>query len=136
MSGPSAHLSWAELRCKDGTPYPAEWRETRAVALAQAFERLRAAVGLPLTVLSGYRTPAHNTAIGGAKASQHVQGRALDLLPPKGWDVLELAAVAKDIPAIRGLGLYGTFLHIDVRPTERRAVWRGARVAADVEAFR
>lgn len=65
-----------------------------------------------------------------------MQGRALDLLPPKGWTVGQLAAVAREIDAIKGLGLYGTFLHIDVRPTTRRAVWVGSRVQADVEAFR
>jgi uncharacterized protein YcbK (DUF882 family) len=136
VNGPSANLAWAELACKDGTPYPYEWRRGRALDVARAFEELRAAVGLPLVVLSGYRTAAHNRAIGGAANSQHVQGRALDLLPPKGWTVLQLAAVAKGIEDIRGIGLYGTFLHIDVRPSDRRAVWKGARVQADVEAFR
>ncbi len=129
--GPSRWLSWAELACKDGTPYPHEWRDSRAVALAQAFDTLRAKVGLPLVVLSAFRTPEHNRAVDGARQSQHVQGRALDLLPPKGWTVAQLAAVAADIPSIRGLGLYGSFLHIDVRPTARRATWRGARAAAD-----
>ncbi|MGE0363075.1 MAG: D-Ala-D-Ala carboxypeptidase family metallohydrolase [Vicinamibacterales bacterium] len=133
MNGPSPHLSWAELSCKDGTPYPHEWRQTRAVAVAKAFEALRAAVGLPLVVLSGYRTPRHNTRIGGARNSQHVQGRALDLLPPKGWTVLQLAAVARTIPAIRGLGFYRTFLHIDVRESDRLAVWHGPRAEADGE---
>lgn len=135
MNGPSPHLSWAELACKDGTAYPVEWRETRAKALAEAFEALRAAVGLPLTILSAYRTPAHNRRVGGAKNSQHVQGRALDLLPPRGWTPEQLAAVAAGIPAIRGIGLYQTFTHIDVRPDSRR-VWKGGRVDADVEAFR
>lgn len=138
MSGPSAHLSWREMACKDGTPYPEKWRASRAVALAAVFEQLRASVGLPLVVLSCFRTAEHNRLIGGAAASQHVQGRALDLLPPKGWTVLQLAAVAREIVEIRGIGLYPTFLHIDVRPTERRAVWSGSRQFADavVEAMR
>lgn len=140
MNGPSRFLSWAEMACKDAdrTPYPHEWRADRAVALAGAFEALRGAVGLPLVVLSCYRTPAHNKRVGGAKQSQHVQGRALDLLPPKGWTVGQFAAVAREVDAIKGLGLYATFLHVDVRPTTRRAVWVGSRPYADsaVEAFR
>lgn len=140
MNGPSPHLSWPEMACKDRirTPYPLDWRETRAVALAAAFEALRAAVGLPLVVLSCYRTAEHNKRVGGAKDSQHLQGRALDLLPPKGWTVGQLAAVARDIDAIKGIGLYPGFLHLDVRPTERRAVWAGSRQFADsvVEAMR
>ena len=78
MNGPSEHLAWSELACKDGTPYPAQWRETRAVALSAVFEALRAAVGQPLSILSAYRTQAHNRVVGGARASQHVEGRALD----------------------------------------------------------
>lgn len=138
MTGPSHNLSWAELACRDAgaTPYPLAWRDTRAVALAGVFERLRAEVGLPLTVLSGYRTPQHNRSVGGARQSQHVEGRALDLLPPRGWTVTQLASVAASDPAIRGMGLYPSFLHIDVRPSERRAVWAGGRESADVESFR
>lgn len=124
----SAHLSWSELACRDRlrTPYPLDYRAdpSRLPALAVAFEALRAAVGLPLVVLSAYRTPAHNRAVGGAKDSQHVQGRALDLLPPKGWTPTALAAVARELPQIRGVGLYGTFVHIDVRPADRLVTWR------------
>ena len=124
MTGPSPHLSWSELACRDRirTPYPLDYRATRAVELAAAFEALRAAVGLPLVVLSAYRTPAHNRAVGGAPNSQHVHGRALDLAPPDGWSPIALLAVAQDIPAIRGLGLYDSFIHIDVRPAPR-VVW-------------
>lgn len=122
--GPSPNLSWAELACRDRlrSVYPLDWRTTRAVELAAAFEALRAAVGLPLVVLSAYRTAAHNRAVGGAPSSQHLQGRALDLAPPDGWSPIALLAVAQDIPAIRGLGLYDSFIHIDVRPAPR-VVW-------------
>jgi uncharacterized protein YcbK (DUF882 family) len=136
MSGPSPHLSWDELACKDlaRTPYPEEWRTepSRLPRLAAAFEALRARVGQPLTVLSAYRTPAHNRAIHGAINSQHKEGRALDLRPPAGWSVERLAQEARQIPDIRGIGVYPTFLHIDVRPQERMARWLGARPAADV----
>lgn len=134
MNGPSPHLSWPELACRDRlkTPYPLDWRTTRAVTLAAAFEALRERIGgLPLVVLSAYRTPSHNRAVGGARDSQHVQGRALDLLPPKGWTPIELAAVAQDIPGIRGLGVYGTFVHVDVREAEHLVVWHDRKGTAD-----
>lgn len=134
--GPSPHLSWTELACRDEarTPYPVDWRTTRAVTLAREFERIRAEVGA-IRVGSAYRTPAHNRAIGGALYSQHVEGRALDLYPPTGWTVerfyATIRAVALDPDsAIYGLGRYPTFVHIDVRPEPhhgRLAVWRGAR---------
>lgn len=128
MNGPSAHLSWPELACRDivRTPYPLDWRPDRAVALAAAFEALRAAVGHPLTVLSAYRTPRYNRDVGGVPDSQHLHGRALDLRPPFGWTPLDLAAVAREIDLIRGLGIYERFVHIDIRPEPELVVWRGA----------
>lgn len=130
MNGPSPHLSWAELACADGTAYPQEWRASRAVALAHAFEALREAVGRPLVVLSGYRTASYNKRIGGAKASQHVEGRALDLRPPAGWTPDDLADAARDC-GVTGIGVYPTFTHIDVRPAHRLHWWRGSRPVAD-----
>jgi uncharacterized protein YcbK (DUF882 family) len=134
-SGPSPHLSWHELACKDGTPYPEEWRATRAVVLAEAFEHVRAVVGRPLVVLSAYRTEAHNRRVGGAKHSQHVEGRALDLRPPKEltpFDFYRLIRGEVERCRIRGLSPYPTFVHIDVRPSERLVVWMGTRVWAEM----
>ena len=140
VDGPSAHLSWKELACKDGTPYPAEWRETRAVHLANEFEAIRATVGRAITIGSAYRTPSHNRKVGGARKSQHVEGRALDLYPPKGMTVHDLhlicrrrAALAES--AINGVGLYPTFVHIDTRPSPdgRITAWDGKRAWAEVK---
>lgn len=133
MSGPSPHLSWRELASRDGDPYPAPWRGSRAVALAQAFEAVRAACGdVPITVLSAYRTPAHNARVGGAPKSQHVQGRALDLRVPDGMTLDTFEATVRALCAttkIRGIGRYPRkrSLHIDVRPTQRVVRWHGAR---------
>lgn len=134
---PSAHLSWHELACKDGTAYPLKWQTSRAVPLAAAFEAIRHACGgRPISVLSAYRTPEHNRRIGGAKHSQHVEGRALDLRPPAGYDVSEFYRVVSDlarssVPSIRGIGKYQTFVHIDIRPGAHLALWRGAGVKDD-----
>ena len=140
LLGPSPHLSWAELGCHDRarTPYPAEWRLSRALRLAVEFERIRARCGLPLVVASGYRTPEHNRRVGGARYSQHVEGRALDLKPPKNWTARGLLGVVRLVAeeadsAIRGIGLYETFVHIDTRPSPRLVVWHGARAKAEVK---
>lgn len=128
--GPSPHLYWSELACHDGTPYPAAWREDRAVTLAREFEAVRELVGLPILVTSAYRTPAWNRRIGGARASQHMQGRALDLTPVKGVTVAQLYRAvmmrARDPQSkIRGVGRYRNFVHMDVRPAVRLAEWKG-----------
>lgn len=43
------------------------------------FEPIRAYLSAPIRVNSGYRSPAVNKRIGGAKNSQHVLGEAIDL---------------------------------------------------------
>jgi hypothetical protein len=43
------------------------------------FEPIRKHFGVPIFVSSGYRSKELNTAIGGAKSSQHLLGQALDL---------------------------------------------------------
>ena len=125
-AGPSPHLTWAELACHDATrtPYPVRWRESRARRLATVFEAIRHACGeRPLRVLSGYRTPAHNRTVGGARHSQHVQGRAIDLAPPRGWTIegfhAVVRAVAREDPRIGAVGYYRWGVHVDIR--SRRA---------------
>lgn len=137
----TSHVALAELDCKDGTPYPAEWLETRAKPLAQEFEKIRAEVGKPIIIGSAYRTPAYNRKVGGAANSQHCQGRALDLYPPKGWTVDDFYNVIRSVASrsdskIYGLGKYPTFVHIDIRPPRadgRLTVWRGSRAWAELK---
>lgn len=131
MKGPSAHLSWDELGCKDGTPYPEQWRSNRARLLAEEFEKVREALGgKSLVVLSAYRTPEHNKSVGGAKNSQHVFGKALDIRTPRGWTPAKMAAKVRRLvdegSRIRGLGIYSWGIHIDIRTAERLVVWSSA----------
>lgn len=146
MERPSDHLTWAELACKDGTPYPDAFVEDgRVDDLCRLFEAIRALLGhRQLTVLSAYRTPAHNRSIGGARDSQHVQGRALDLRPPAGrtpfemYSAIRAAKADGHLPDLGGIGLYNTFVHVDCRArVEGRplAVWNGGnQVKDDTEA--
>lgn len=41
---------------------------------------LREAFGQPITISSGYRCPAVNSAVGGSKTSQHMSGQAADIV--------------------------------------------------------
>jgi len=55
--GPSPHLAWWELACNDGTPYPQEWRNNRALEPAEAFEMVRDCFGgFPIRISSAYPT--------------------------------------------------------------------------------
>jgi len=49
--------------------------------LAQALEKVRTACeNRPITILSGYRSPDVNHAVGGSKTSAHMQGLAADFI--------------------------------------------------------
>ena len=41
--------------------------------------KIREDLGRPMIITSGYRHPAHNSAIGGVKDSPHVYGKAVDV---------------------------------------------------------
>jgi len=137
MDGPTPHLSWLELACNDGTPYPAEWRDTRAIVLALEFEEVRKACGdVPIRILSAYRTVEWNVKIGGSMLSQHKEGRALDMMTPRGIGVVKFASIVNRIAAerrvVKGIGIYRWGVHMDVRPSLMVARWTGDKVAAEV----
>lgn len=129
--GPSENLSWEELGCKDGTEYPFKWRSNRAITLAGLFEDIRAIWNRPIVIVSAYRSPKHNKSIGGARYSQHMEGRALDLHPPKRVKLVDFYSEIKknaNTLGIKGLGLYPTFVHVDFRPSRNLVTWSGVGV--------
>ena len=96
--------------------------QDRLVEVALLADRLRCALGQPITVLNGYRPRSYNKAVGGSSGSQHIYGRGMDLTcerfhRPKLW---ELAREMHDAREIGGLGLYIGNIHID---TARHRIW-------------
>ena len=114
-----------ELRCKDGA-------DTVMVdeALMLLLQCIREHFGKAVTITSGYRTPAHNAAVGGAKSSQHLLGRAADI-QVQGISVEDVAAYAESLmPDWGGVGRYPVkagratgWVHVDTRADKAR--WRG-----------
>lgn len=89
---------------------------------------LRESFGKPCRILSSYRSPDYNRAVGGAAASLHMGFRALDIA----FDGVDAKRVYGRLVEWRkagrftgGLGLYPSsgFVHIDTRGTN--ATWEG-----------
>lgn len=77
MPALTAHFSSEELGL---TNAPADV-QAAGLGLAALLEDVRAALGVPLRVTSGYRSPTHNAEVGGVSNSQHLTGNAADVLP-------------------------------------------------------
>jgi len=82
-------------------------------------DQLRDHFGKPIVLLSSYRSPAYNSAIGdAAPKSYHMQFMALDIAvagktPRQVFDQLADWRVSGKFSG--GLGLYNTFVHVDTR---------------------
>lgn len=77
-----------------------------------------------VTIHSGLRPPWYNARIGGAKNSQHMYGRASDIVIAGYTPAQVHDYIINNIPAAHGIGRYPTFTHVDVRPGSR-ATWSG-----------
>ena len=102
----SEHFRFREFRSKgDG------WIKVDR-ALVRGLERYRSVLGKPVTIISGYRDPTHNAAVGGASSSQHLFGNAADIPP-----ALPLDRV-RELRVFSGIGVdaaTGLVRHVDVR---------------------
>lgn len=112
--------------------YPQEWVRGRLQLLCEVLEVIRAELGgKPIQILSGYRSLAYNRAIGGARQSQHMEGRAADVqiegVSPSKVHAVILRLYNEQKIKIGGLGQYPTFIHVDIRQGNRLARWGGSR---------
>lgn len=126
MGDLTENFSLSEFECKDGSEMSA-----RVICnikdLSVSLQALRDYLGLPIRITSGYRSVSYNRSIGGVRKSQHIQGKAADIVV-EGYTTYEvknsiLELIQKGMMEQGGIGLYDTFVHYDIRGT--RARWKG-----------
>ena len=86
--------------------------------LAATLERVRQAVGGPIHITSGYRSPELNARVGGSKESMHMQGLAADIICPAFGVPLKVcrAIAAAKIPVDQVINEYAAWCHVGLSP--------------------
>lgn len=115
------HSSVAEREHIDNT-IPDSAKANLTYLVDKILDPARAKLGAPITISSGYRSPALNTAIGGAKKSQHMVGEAADLVCEdmhRLWDILKELPFDQLIWESRRHGT-NVWIHVSHRPLLNR----------------
>ncbi len=123
---------WSRSRKNGTNSVPPKNLWPNIVETIIVLDEIRHQVGSPLTITSSYRSSEYNSAVGGARFSQHLIFNALDF-QSNGGKVrpVTIASIARNIrlekkqfvnPITKkrftfkgGVGLYATFVHIDTR---------------------
>ena len=115
-----------EFNSKDGAKMPSDVL-VNINKLIASLNVVRASIGKPIKINSGYRSPSHNKKVGGAKNSQHTKGKAADF-KVKGMRPIDVYKTVENLMdsgqiAAGGIGLYKSWVHYDIRGT--KATWKG-----------
>ena len=129
---------WSRTRggVKNSMPHESLW--PNIVPTLLVLDEIRSVLGAPITLLSTYRSPAYNRAVGGEPNSFHMRFMAIDWTSDKGspreWQKIarDLRGESFTLPGSGGkwvfrggIGRYdkSNFLHIDCRGYD--ANWTG-----------
>jgi uncharacterized protein YcbK (DUF882 family) len=118
------NFSREEFDCSDGSEMPTDV-QLNIAELAVQLEIIRAHFNAPIKVNSAYRSLEHNRKIGSKDTSQHVLGKAADIVvkghtPDEVADAIDFLIMTGMIKE-GGVGRYNTFTHYDIRG--ERARW-------------
>lgn len=111
-----------------------EQHRQNAAQLCLAFlEPLRAELGSPIIITSGYRSPKLNRLVGGSESSAHLCGQAADFMPKEGtlaeaFNALLALAQKKQIPPFDQLiWEFGRWIHLGISALPRQQILAAER---------
>lgn len=79
---PGTYFTWSELRTTSTglrNEPPPDVQDNLRRLVQEVLDPLRAELGVPVRVTSGYRSPEVNAAVGGSRTSRHMLGLAADV---------------------------------------------------------
>ena len=114
----------SEFYCKCGCDMPEDVL-VNITKLASQLQYIRDNVAMPITINSAYRCEAHNKSVGGSENSQHILGKAADIVINGLDPVLDTYDYLDDLMLTGeilqgGLGMYQSFTHYDFRKNKSR----------------
>ena len=109
MGDLSPHFNRQEFSCRCGCQ-----TDTVDAELIMVLESLRERVG-PISINSGNRCPSHNASEGGSTGSQHLVGKAADIVAHSATSSVVAEILIDQYPGKYGIGRYNGRTHIDVR---------------------
>lgn len=115
MGNVSKNFSRLEFACKDLCGF-----DVVDIELVHLLQSLRTRFNRKITIVSGCRCLQHNQRVGGSERSQHLFGKAADFTVEGIWPITIYEYLAQIYPLSYGIGLYATFVHIDVRSKKAR----------------
>ena len=91
--------------------------------ILQMLDEVREKFDKPIHITSGYRTAAHNEAVGGTENSSHLRGLAVDISCKNSKDRFDLINCLLDVGFNR-IGIAKTFIHADIdRDKVQGVIW-------------
>jgi hypothetical protein len=101
------------------TPNPQQIQNLQELC-KNVLERMIGVIWQRFHINSGYRGAQLNTAIGGAKASKHLEGKAADIVCPTIGTLPMFKAIVKSDIVFDQLIFEGTWVHISYDPVKNR----------------
>lgn len=117
MGNLSKHFDKEEFACKDGCGL-----DSIHPMLIDVLEDVREHFGVPVKINSGCRCREHNKAVGGETHSYHLLCQAADIDVKNVSPHLVYEYLNRKYSDKFGLGLYKSWVHVDIRSVKGR--WR------------